>query len=412
MSGRTVWIINHYAQSPAGSGSTRHYDLARHLRDLGWETWIFAASIELNTQKQRLEKHEHSRSETVGGVNFRWLKTPGHHGNGIARIINMLAFSWKVLGKKATADLERPALVIGSTVHPLAAASGALLARRHRVPFIFEVRDIWPETLIALGRTRRRSPFAVLLGMLERWLCRQACRVVSVLPGYGNYVRDRNIPAPEVVHIPNGVNLDNIGEPLAYKKQDTFRITYLGAHGTANDLQTLVRAMEIIELTHGLASIECQLIGAGPMKQALADYCAERGMKQVIFHPPVNKNAIATTASATQAFVLCGRKLPSLYKYGISMNKIPDYMTMGRPVIIAIESVNNPVVEADAGISVRPEDPEELAGSIMKMAQMSEAELRAMGLRGRQYVEQTHDMKLLAKRLADVMDQCLVNDAG
>ena len=412
MSGRTVWIINHYAQSPAGSGSTRHYDLARHLRDLGWNTWIFAASVELNTQKQRLEKYEHARSEMIDGVNFRWLKTPSYQGNGVGRIINMLAFSWKVLVRKSTADLERPSLVIGSTVHPLAAASAALLARRYRVPFIFEVRDIWPETLIALGRTRRHSPFSVLLGMLERWLCRQADRIVSVLPGYGNYVGDHNIRAPDVVHIPNGVNLDNIGEPHGYRKQDTFRITYLGAHGTANDLQTLVRAMEIIELAHGLATIECHLIGSGPMKQALADYCAERGMKQVVFHPPVNKNAIAALASGTQAFVLCGRKLPSLYKYGISMNKIPDYMAMGRPVIIAIESVNNPVSEADAGTCVPPEDPEELAGSIMKMAQMSEGELRAMGLRGRRYVEQEHDMKLLAKRLADVMEQCLVSDAG
>lgn len=412
MSDRTVWIINHYAQSPAGSGSTRHYDLARQLRELGWTTWIVAASVELNTQKQRLENHEHARSDAVGGINFRWLRTPGYQGNGVGRIINMLAFSWKLLLRKSTADLVPPALVIGSTVHPLAAASGALLARRYRAPFIFEVRDIWPETLIALGHTRRQSPVSVLLGMLERWLCRQACRVVSVLPGYGDYVRDNNIPAPEVVHIPNGVNLDNIGEPRAYRKREPFRITYLGAHGTANDLQTLVQAMEIIELTHRVASIECHLIGAGPMKQALTDYCAERGMKQVVFHPPVDKNAIAATASGTQAFVLCGRKLPSLYKYGISMNKIPDYMAMGRPVIIAIESVNNPVIEADAGICVAPEDPEELAGAIMKMAQLSEADLRAMGLRGRRYVEQEHDMKLLAKRLADVMEQCLGSNAG
>ena len=158
MSERIVWIVNHYASSPAASGSTRHYDLARHLRDLGWNTWIVAASVELNTQKQRLEKHEHARSETIGGVNFRWLKTPGYQGNGIGRMVNMLAFSWQVLVGKSTADLDRPNLVIGSTVHPLAAASGALLARRHRVPFIFEVRDIWPETLIALGRIRKTQP--------------------------------------------------------------------------------------------------------------------------------------------------------------------------------------------------------------------------------------------------------------
>lgn len=406
MSGHTVWIINHYAQSPAGSGGTRHFDLARYLRDLGWKTWIFAASIELNTQRQRLEKHEHTRSESVDGVSFRWVNTPGYRGNGIGRIVNMMTFSWKMLVRKTTADVERPSLIIGSTVHPLAAFSAALLAKRYRVPFIFEVRDIWPETLIALGHTRRYSPVAILLGMLEKWLCRRSSRIISVLPEYGRYVTEHGIRAPEVVYIPNGVNLDNIGEPLHYMKQDRFRITYLGAHGTANDLQTLVRAMEIIEVSHGIASIECHLIGAGPMKQALVDYCAARGLTQVFFHAPVSKNNIPATASGTEAFVICARKLPSLYKYGVSMNKIPDYLAMGRPVIIALEAANNPVRDAEAGICVSPECPEELATSIMNMAAMDEGELREMGLRGRRYVEQNHNMKILAKRLVDVMDQC------
>lgn len=407
MSGRTVWIINHYAQSPAGSGGTRHFDLAKHLRDLGWKPRIFAASVELNTQRQRLEKHEHARTESIAGVNFHWVNTPGYEGNGTGRIINMLAFSRKLLVRKTTAGLEPPALVIGSTVHPLAAASAALLARRYSVPFIFEVRDIWPETLIALGHTRRYGPAALLLGMLEKWLCRQSSRIISVLPEYGRYVREHGISAPEVVHIPNGINLDYIGPVLPYSKQDTFRITYLGAHGTANDLFTLVKAMEIVETTHRTGPIECRLIGTGPLKQALMDYCAARQLKQVVFHGPVNKDGIAATASGTQAFVICGRKLPSLYKYGISMNKIPDYLAMGRPVIIAMESVNNPVMEAEAGVCVRPECPEELAGAIMKLAATGETELREMGLRGRHYVEQNHDTKLLAERLADVMGRCL-----
>ncbi len=404
MSDRTVWIINHYAKSPRESGGTRHFDLARHLCNLGWKPWIFASCIE---SKYETNSNERVAPQEIDGVRFRWINTPAYNGNGIKRLINMGTFAWKLLNKKTATGLERPSVIIGSTVHLLAAAAAALLAKRYRVPFIFEVRDIWPETLIAMGYTRRYSLLACLLGGLERWLCRQAAQVISVLPEYGNYLEERNIPPREAVHIPNGVNLDNIGEPFAYRKQGKFRITYLGAHGIANDLQTLVRAMEIIEMTHRIASIECHLIGSGTMKQALADYCTDRGMQQVFFHPPVNKNAIRTTAADTQGFVLCGRKLPSLYKYGISMNKIPDYMAMGRPVIIAMESVNNPVIEADAGICVRPEDPDELAGAIMKMAQMGEAGLREMGLRGRRYVEREHDTKLLAQRLVEVMEQCL-----
>ena len=403
MSERTVWIINHYASSPAGASHTRHYDLARHMLDSGWRAWIFAASVEMNTQRQRLDKHEQVRSEQHAGVHFRWINTPGYQGNGVGRIFNMIVFSWRMLFKAATKGLEPPSVIIGSSVHPLAAASGALLAKRYRVPFIFEVRDIWPETLIALGYTHRYSPLAIILGTLEKWLCRHSRRIISAIPGYENYLRDQGISAPEVSYIPNGVNLDNIGEILPYEKQKIFRITYLGAHGTANDLKTLIRAMEIVELSRGIASIECHLIGAGPMKQALVDYCAGSRLKQVFFHAPVNKSDIASTAMNTHAFILCGRKLPSLYKYGISMNKIPDYMAMGRPVIIAMDSMNNPIVEAGAGIGVQPECPEELADSIIRMAGMDEEKLREMGLKGRMYAEKIYDMKILARQLAGVL---------
>lgn len=407
MSTRTVWIINHYASSPTESTHTRHFDLARNMHDSGWESWIFAASVEMNTQRQRLEKYEHARTESFSDVNFRWINTPGYQGNGFGRIINMLVFSWRMLLRTATRGLEPPSVIIGSTVHPLAAVSAALLAKRYKVPFIFEVRDIWPETLIAMGYTYRYSPLAVTLGLIEKWLCMRAGRVIAAIPGYAEYLSERNIRAPEVIHIPNGVNLDNIGNIRPYKKGDIFRITYLGAHGTANDLHTLIRAMEIIELTHRQASIECHLIGAGPAKQELMDYCNVNGLKQVFFHAPVKKSDIAAIALNTQAFILCGRKLPSLYKYGISMNKIPDYMAMGRPVIFAMDSVNNPIVEAGAGIHVQPESPEKLADSIIRIAGMDGAKLQEMGLKGRQYAEEIYDMKILAKQLVEVLDDAV-----
>lgn len=404
MSGRTVWIINHYASSPAGASHTRHFDLANHIFGLGWKTWIFASSVEVNTHTQRLGKQERDRSEVYADVNFRWIYTPDYHDNGFGRIINMLMFTWRLLLRKTTADLERPSVIIGSSGHTLAAAGAAILARRYRVPFIFEVRDISPESYIALGYMHRYSPYAILLSLLEKWLCRRADRVISIIPGYADYLSERRIRAPEVVCIPNGVNLDNIGNIVPYRKGNIFRITYLGAHGTANDLHTLVRSMEIIELSRGITWIECHLIGAGPAKQELMNYCGARGMNRVVFHPPVSKTGIADTARNTDAFVLCGRKLPSLYKYGIGMNKIPDYMAMARPVIMAMEAVNNPVAEAQAGICVEPESPEALAEAIILMAGMSEDKLQEMGHKGRRYAEKIYDMKVLAGQLAAILD--------
>lgn len=404
MSGRTVWIINHYASSPTGASHTRHYDLARHLIDLGWKSWIFASSIEVNTHTQRLDERERDRSEVYADVNFRWIYTPDYHDNGFGRIINMLMFTWRLLLNRTTADLERPSVIIGSSGHALAAAAAAILARRYRVPFIFEVRDISPETYIALGYMRRYSPYAIFLALLEKWLCRRASRVISVIPRYADYLSERKIRAPEVVYIPNGVNLEYMGNVPADRKGEIFRITYLGAHGNANDLHTLVRAMELIEMSRGITSIECHLIGAGPVKQELMDYCAAKGINRVLFHPPVSKNDIADVALKTDAFVLCGRKLPSLYRYGISMNKIPDYLAMGRPVIMAMDAVNNPIAEAQAGICVGPECPGELADAIISMAGMSEEKLQEMGRKGRQYAEKVYDMRVLAGQLAQILD--------
>ncbi len=404
MSGRTVWIINHYASSPAGASHTRHFDLAKCIFGRGWKTWIFASSVEVNTHTQRLGKQERYRSEVYADVNFRWIYTPDYRDNGFGRIINMVMFTWRLLLRKTTAGLERPSVIIGSSGHALAAAAAAILARRYRVPFVFEVRDISPESYIALGYMHRYSPYAIFLSLLEKWLCRCADRVISIIPGYADYLSERSIRAPEVVCIPNGVDLDNIGNMLPYQKGNIFRITYLGAHGTANDLYTLVRSMEIIELSRGITSIECHLIGAGPAKQELMNYCGARGMNRVVFHPPVSKTGIADTARNTDAFVLCGRKLPSLYKYGIGLNKIPDYLAMGRPVIMAMEAVNNPVAEAQAGICVEPESPEALAQAIISMAGMSEDKLQEMGHKGRRYAEKIYDMKVLAGQLSAVLD--------
>ena len=162
--------------------------------------------------------------------------------------------------------------------------------------------------------------------------------------------------------------------------------------------------MELVEKSRGITSIECHLIGAGPAKQKLMDYCTAKGMKQVFFHPAVSKTGIADTALKTDAFVLCGRNLPSLYKYGIGMNKIPDYLAMGRPVIMAMEAANNPVAEAHAGICIGPECPGELADAIIMMAGMSEEKLQEMGYKGRKYAEKIYDMNVLAAQLAGVLD--------
>ena len=171
---KTVWIINHYAQTPGGAGGTRHFQLAQALSDFGWNACILAASTELNTGRQRLKPRERYRLDVVEGVSFLWFLAPIYKGNGLGRIRNMLAFSIRILNPEQVRLLPQPDLIVGSSVHLFAVWSAYRLARRYRVPFVFEVRDLWPQTLIDFGLLRQRGIPAILLRSLEGFLYRKS----------------------------------------------------------------------------------------------------------------------------------------------------------------------------------------------------------------------------------------------
>ena len=406
---KSVWILNHYASTPDKPGGTRHFCLAKSLLPLGWQATLIAGSVEHISGNQRLAQHEVSRMEHFAGIPFLWLRTPQFKGNGIGRIINMLSYSLRVLRPKNTQQLPKPDLIIGSTVHPFAAMAGALLARRHGVPFIFEVRDLWPQTLIDMGRLQSRSLVARALGRLEKWLYCEASRVVVLLPGAAHYIENLGTPATKVVWIPNGVDLSAFPTPGAKARTpDTpFVLMYFGAHGQANGLTCILEAMQLVARHIAPELITLRMIGDGPLKADLIELAERLGLTNVQFYPPVPKGAIPALAAEADAFVISVLDLPLLYRYGISMNKLFDYLASARPTIIASAAANNPIDDAQAGITVPPADPEQMAVAIRQLFNSSADEREQMGRAGRSYVERHHGFDQLAKRLAFTMDECL-----
>jgi glycosyltransferase involved in cell wall biosynthesis len=404
-----VWILNHYAMTPDKPGGTRHYCLARNLLAHGWHATLIAGSVEHLSGKQRLAPREMARMEEFDGIPFLWLRTPQFKGNGIGRIINMLSYSLRVMRRKYTQELPKPELIIGSTVHPFAAMAGALLARRHGVPFIFEVRDLWPQTLIDLGRLQARSLQARALARLEKYLYAEARRIVVLLPKAADYIAGLGIPASKVVWIPNGVDLSVFPahEPTAGVPGRPFVLMYFGAHGQANGLACILEAMQLVSRHIAPELITLRMIGDGPLKADLIGLAKRLGLGNVVFDPPVPKDAIPALAGQADAFVISVLDLPQLYRYGISMNKLFDYLASARPIIIASAAANNPVDDAKAGITVAPGNPEQMAAAIRELFHSSADERRQMGRAGRRYVEQHHGFDQLAGRLASTMNDCL-----
>lgn len=403
---KNVWILNHYAQEPGGAGGTRHFHLAEHLLARGWQATVIAASVEHQSGHQRLAPGEMQRSDHFKGVPFLWVRTPKYQGNGGGRMRNMLVYTGRVLLHKTTRELPRPDVVIGSSVHPFAAVAGALLARRLKVPFIFEVRDLWPQTLVDMGRLREGSLMTWALRKLEVWLYRRAVRTVVLLPRAWEYIVPLGIPKERVVWIPNGVDLSLFPRVAPKDRSDSsqFTLMYFGAHGQANGLDNVLRAMKHVGERADGRHIRLRIIGDGPLKPSLVAQASEMGLTNVSFESPVPKSQIPALAAQADAFVFNLIDAP-VFKYGISSNKLFDFMAAERPVVFSCDSTNNPINDAQSGLTVNPGQPEKLANAICEIAATPLAERQRMGRAGREYVEQNHGFEQLAGRLAAVLDE-------
>jgi glycosyltransferase involved in cell wall biosynthesis len=292
--------------------------------------------------------------------------------------------------------------VLGSSPQLFAAWAAQRLARHFRVPFVFEVRDLWPETFVSLGHMAPRNPLVRVLAGIERHLYRTSDRIVSLLPGAGDYIVEHGGDPDKIHWVPNGIDLSLVPPLSPLPRNDKFTVVYAGAHGAANGLDKLLDAAKLIQRQSPGQHIRIRLIGDGPEKARLQRRTADEGIDVVEFLPPVAKDGIYRSLFSADAFLMLLEDSP-VFRWGISPNKLFDYLACARPVLFSVSSPFDPIAEARAGISVKPGDAHALAQGILQLSQVPIAERAAMGLRGRAYVERHHDLRILGDRLQHIL---------
>ena len=403
---KNIWIFNHYAITPDLPGGTRHFDFGKELVKRGYNVTIFASSFHYSLLKEIKEYKKNSYIiEDYDGVRFVWIKTFPYSRNDWRRVINMLSYSIRSYKVAKKINIEKPDIIIGSSVHLFAVFIAYLLSQKYKTPFIMEVRDLWPQTLIDMG-VSKWHPFVILLGILEKFLYKKADKIIVLLPKANEYIENLGISPEKIVWIPNGVDLERFNFDiecidLRIDKKN-FVITYTGAIGKANNLDTLLETARILKDNY--PEIKFLLVGNGTEKERLIQIAKENNLKNVEFRDPVPKNEIAKIINKSDVLILLVRDSP-LYKYGISFNKLFDYLASGKPIIFSSNSINNPVEEAKAGITVPPDNPQALADAIIRLYKIPPEERKRMGDNGKKYVEKYYSMPVLVDRLEKIFKE-------
>src|SRR5262249_38045981 len=193
------------------------------------------------------------------------------------------------------------------------------------------------------------------LGGIETVLYYKSSHIVTLLPFAQRYMAKRGVNPEKITYIPNGIDLDSFPAPKAPPDRPVFSIVYAGAHGLANGLDVILEAARLVQQAPSSRPIVFRLIGSGPEKARLQEIARQRKIENVQFEPARPKTEVYTALADADAFVVNLRNSP-LYQYGISLNKIYEYLAAGRPTIIASNAANNPVAEAGAGEVVPADD--------------------------------------------------------
>jgi len=185
---KKIWVLNHYAIPPNMPGGTRHYDLSQELIKKDFEVIIFSSGFSHEKNNYfKIFKGKPYILENYGKLKFVWLRTTPYRKNNYKRILNMLSYLFRIL--IVAHDFSKPEVIIGSSVHPFAVIAAWLLSKKYKVKFIFEVRDLWPQTPIDMGAIKDNGIIAKLMYAWEKFMYRRADKIIVLLPNAKNILR-------------------------------------------------------------------------------------------------------------------------------------------------------------------------------------------------------------------------------
>ena len=402
-----IWLINHYAVPPKYYPLARQTCFARYLMAMGHTVTIFAASTVHNSNMNLITDGAPWRDEVVDGVHYVYIRCMDYQGNGLKRIYNICEFAWKLPG--VCRKFPRPDAIVATSMPPTSCAMGIHLARKYGCRGVAEIADLWPESIVAYGIAGPRNPAVLALRRLEKWIYEKADDVVFTCEGGYDYIVEQGwegkIPRAKVHYINNGVDLAAFDENRArYTVQDpdledpsVFKVVYTGSIRQVNHLGLLLDAAKEVTDPRG----KFLIWGDGDQRAALEQRVREEGISNVVFKGKVEKKYIPSIVS--RADINLAHNDPSpLFRFGISFNKLFDYLAAGKPVLCDFPCPYNPAIQCGAGISVDAPSSGKIAAAVESMSALPQETYQQYCSAARAAAEK-YDFRVLTQKLLAVI---------
>jgi len=404
-----ILIINLYAGAPSMGMEYRPYYLANCWKKSGHKVLIVTASHHHLRSKQ-FESVKYIEKQSVEGIDYLVIKTPDYSGNTLKRVLNIFVFLRKLsTSKKRIAAEFNPDIVIASSTFVFDIYSAKKISSICNSKLVFEVCDLWPLSIIELGGFSKWHPFVMAMQLAENYAYKHADRVVTVLPEAKDYMVEHGLKPDKFIYVPNGIVVEDwkieneiplwLKELISkIKLQGKKIIGYAGNQGIANALFPLIDAMQILQ-DH---NVELFLIGRGQEKENLKQKVKQLNLSNVHFIDPLPKTLIPALLDKLDILYI-GLQNQPVFRFGISPNKLMDYMMAGKPIIQAIKAGNDITTEAKCGISIEPENSKAIADAVKYLLSLSDEELMELGENGRRFCLEHHDYQILSKKFLDAI---------
>ena len=408
-----ILYINHYAGSKKHGMAFRPYYLSKEWIKSDIHRVNIVASSYSHLRNIQPNSNQDLSNEIIDEIKYSWIKTIEYKSNGVKRFINILQFILKLFKySNYFIKKNKPDIVIASSTYPMDIWPAYHIAKKSGATLIFELHDVWPQSLIEAGGLSKFHPFVIISAIAEKSVYKLSDRIISMLPAIHEHCIYNNYDLSKVTVIPNGIDMSewttqdtsliptNIKKIIDTAKNNKRRILcYTGAHGLPNDLDNLLDAAK--KLTN--EPIIFLLIGDGNHKNKLLSRVKTESIDNVYMFNSIPKKTIPSILSSCDIAFIGAKKQP-LYRFGISPNKIMDYMMSSTPIISAIDAGNNPVKDAGCGISVTPQNSLMLSEAIKSLCALSDEELSKMGCAGRTYAIENYGYHNLALQFMNVLE--------